>query len=101
MCTVFLGITNPFAYELREYLGYDISKLRDSFRVLEVVLSRKGKANGLCPLYFDGAVNDYRELPRPDDSASINKWYQWTREKRERKTAKSFFMYVKQLFKRR
>ena len=99
-CTVFLGITNPFAYELRDYLGYDISKLRDSFRVLEVVLSRKGKANGLCPLYFNGAVNDYRELPRPDDTAAMEKWYHWLKQRREKKAVKSFFIYVKQLFKR-
>lgn len=100
-CTVFLGITNPFAYELRDYLGYNISQFRDTFRVLEVVLSRKGKANGLCPLYFNGACNDYKELPRPDDTQAMDKWYQWLKVKREKKNAKTFFMYVKQLFKRR
>lgn len=96
-CTVMIGVTNPYAFELREYLGYDISKLRDNFRVAEIVLARKGKANGLCPLYFNGAVNDYKELPRPDDTQSIEKWYSWLRNKRESKV-KTFFIRVKHIF---
>ena len=35
-----LGITNPFSYEIPEYLGYDITKLRGNARFLEVVLNR-------------------------------------------------------------
>lgn len=65
-CTVLLGITNPYSFELPEYLGYNIRKLKSQFRVLEVVLARKGRANGLCPLYFNGAINYYKELPLPD-----------------------------------
>ena len=39
-CDVMLGITNPFAFELPNYLGYDISRLKSSARFLEVVLGR-------------------------------------------------------------
>lgn len=35
-CSVMLGITNPFAFELPEYLKYDIRKLRGYARFLEV-----------------------------------------------------------------
>lgn len=74
-CTVMLGITNPYSFELQDYLGYNITKLKSYFRVLEIVLARKGKANGLCPLYFNGAINYYEELPLPNDTENINKYY--------------------------
>lgn len=93
-CTLFLGITNPFSYDLKEYLGYDITKFRDSFRVLEVVLSRKGKANGLCPLFFNGSVNEYQELPRPDDKLSLEKVYRYLDEIRGVKKTKTFLMKI-------
>ena len=91
-CTVLLGITNPYSFDLPTYLGYDITKLKDSFRVLEVVLSRKGKANGLCPLYFNGAINLYSELPLPNDSEKMNKVYKVLQDMRN-KTNKVFFIH--------
>ena len=75
-CSVFLGITNPHAFELPQYLGYDIGQLKDTFRVLEIVLARKGRANGLCPMFFNGAVNQFSELPLPT-SHEINRVYQY------------------------
>jgi hypothetical protein len=66
-CSVMLGITNPFSFEKPEYLNYDITTLKDKFRCLEVVLNRNGRANGLCPLLFDGAINAFKELPLPND----------------------------------
>ena len=68
-CDVLIGITNPFSFELPEYLGYDIKKLKDSFRCIEVVLNRGGRSNGICPLFFDGATNNFKELPLPNDSS--------------------------------
>ena len=31
----------------------------------------------MCPLYFDGATNYFRELPLPSDKESINKVYEF------------------------
>lgn len=67
MCNVLIGITNPKSFDLSNYLGYDITKLKDSFRVMEIVLNREGIGNGLCPLLFDGATNTYSVLPLPLD----------------------------------
>ena len=64
-CNVMLGLTNPYAFELKEYLKYDITKLKDSQRFLEVVLSRDGEGNGVKALYFDGATSFFQELPAP------------------------------------
>ena len=66
-CNVALGIFSPFKYELKEYFGYDISKLRDNCRFLEVLINRGGSPGGIIALYFDGAVNYFSELPRADD----------------------------------
>ena len=76
-CTVMLGITNPHSHELPSYLGYDIQKLKGNFRVMEVVLNRNGQSNGLCPLFFDGAINNFKELPLPTDTLGIDKVYKY------------------------
>lgn len=74
-CSVMLGITNPFSFEVPEYLGYDISKLKSHARFLEIVLNREGESNDIAPLYFDGATNYFTELPPPKDSVSMQKVY--------------------------
>ena len=74
-CSMMLGITNPFSFELPEYLGYDISKLKSHARFLEIVLNREGESNDITPLYFDGATNYFAELPPSKDSASMQKVY--------------------------
>ena len=63
---VMLGLTNPYAAHLQTYLGYDITKLKDSQRFLEVMLSRDETANAVKALYFDGAVSYFKELPGPN-----------------------------------
>ena len=62
---VMLGLTNPYAAHLEEWLKYDITKLKDNVRFLEVMLSRDGSANAVKALYFDGAVSYFKELPGP------------------------------------
>lgn len=47
---------------------------------------------GLCPLFFDGAVCQFDELPRPDDKEGINKIYNYLRYIRGN-TNKLFFSY--------
>ena len=44
---------------------------------------------GLCPLFFDGAVCQFSELPKPD-SPQIQQVYKFLQDK---KTNKSFFSY--------
>ena len=73
--TMLLGMTNPFAHELSTYKGYDISRLKGNARFLEVVVNREGESNGIIGLYFEGACNYFKELPRPDDIEGMNKIY--------------------------
>lgn len=65
---VMLGLTNPYAAHLEKYpigVGYDITKLKDCQRFIEVMLARDGSANAVKALYFDGAVSYFKELPGP------------------------------------
>lgn len=75
LCNIMLGITNPWAHELKEYLEYDISRLKSSVRFLECVINRDGESNGIVALYFDGAVNYFTEMPPPNDLAGLEKVY--------------------------
>lgn len=72
---LFLGITNPYSFEIPQYQGYDIRRLQDKARFMEVVLNRNGRANGICPLYFDGSVCYYKELPQATDTPALQKVY--------------------------
>ena len=95
-CSIMLGITNPFSHELREYLGYDITKFKGEFRCLEVVLNRNGSSNGICPLFFDGAINFFGELPLPNDKENLEKVYkrlEKIRNTNQVSNTKSFFAY--------
>lgn len=70
-----MGIFSPARHELPTYHGYDITKFQDNIRFMEIVLGREGGGGSLYPLYFDGAVNFFRELPMPDDKKGLEKVY--------------------------
>ena len=63
---VIIGLFSPFRHEIKSYCGYDITYFRDNIRFLEVLGGREGGGGTICPLYFDGAVNFFQELPKPD-----------------------------------
>lgn len=48
---------------------------------------------GLCPLFFDGAVCQFSELPRPDDNEEIKKVYDYLHKIRSNTEAKVFFSF--------
>lgn len=89
---VVLGLFSPFRFALKEYEGYDISKFKDNIRFLEMIVNRDGEMGGLCPLFFDGAVCQFEELPRPESKGEIAKVYDYLKHIRG-VTAKSFFSY--------
>ena len=85
-CSVMLGITNPFAFEMPTYLGYEITRLKDNARFLEVVLNREGVSNGVLALYFDGAVNYFAPLPKSTDIPNMKKVYDLIERNRSTRT---------------
>ena len=82
-CDIMLGITNPFSFEMKEYLKYDITRLRGYARFLEVVLGRDGESNAILGMYFDGATNFYAPLPKYDNITELSKVYQLIRTNQE------------------
>lgn len=61
-CNIMLGLFAPVRYKIREYEGYDITKLRDHHRELSIILNRHG-FSVTTQLYFNGASNYFCELP--------------------------------------
>ncbi len=92
---VVLGLFSPFKYELPDYQQYDITKLKDNVRFLEVLVNRGGSPGGLVALYFDGAVNYFKELPRPEDKEALAKIYNYLIESRRRKPMQTFLSFMK------
>ncbi len=60
---VIFGLFSPFRHHIPEYEGYDIKYFKDNIRFLEILGGREGGAGTICPLYFNGAVNYFKELP--------------------------------------
>lgn len=77
---VLLGLFSPFRHEIPDYMGYDITQLRDNIRFLEIMGGREGGGGTICPLYFDGAVNYFSELPLPKDREKIQKVYEFVKK---------------------
>lgn len=74
-CSMMIGLFAPVRHDIREYFGYDVTRLKDHLRFMEIVVNREGEQNGICPLFFDGACNAFFELPKPSDE-ELNKFYE-------------------------
>lgn len=74
--TIF-GLFSPYRHEIPEYMNYDVTYFRDNLRFLEILGGREGGGGSICPLYFDGAVNYFQELPLPKDKEGMNKVYKF------------------------
>lgn len=60
---VIMALFSPAAYYISEFDGYDIRKLGNSFRNLEILRNRDGPENVNVGLYFIGKVGTFLELP--------------------------------------
>lgn len=74
-CSMMIGITNPFAFNLPEYKHYDITKLKGYARFITIPLNREGESNGLLATYFDGATNYFTPLPPYSNIQELSKVY--------------------------
>lgn len=93
-CNILLGLFSPFKFELETYKEYDITKFRDNIRFLEVLVNRDGEMGGLCPLFFDGAVCDFNELPLPSDKNGIARVYEYLKYIRMKEGKASLFIHI-------
>jgi replicative DNA helicase len=63
-CDLMLSLFNPYSYNLDEYERIDLTRIGRWHRELYINLNRNGIANAKVQLYFNGAVNEFQELPR-------------------------------------
>ena len=75
-----LGLFDPSKFGLSTWLGYKIDDsdrmgLRNYGRFLYVIANRNGEMGGVCPLFFDGAVCDFEELPKPEEVNEVTSYY--------------------------
>lgn len=75
-----VGLFDPSKFGLQSWLGYKIQDvdntgLRNYGRFLYVIANRNGEMGDVCPLFFDGAVCNFEELPKPEDVNNISQYY--------------------------
>ncbi len=77
---VVLGLFAPDRYGIDSHNGYDVSHLRDRYRSMSILKDRDGVANKKLPLFFDGAVDFFKELPRADDIEGMRRVYEYANQ---------------------
>ena len=70
--TAFIGLFSPARYEIEYHNGYNIAELGDYYRSLSILKNRDGEANIKVPLFFNGASDIFKELPKPDNEEGLN-----------------------------
>lgn len=100
-CNVLLGLFSPFRFSLDNYLDYNIKKFKDNIRFLEVCINRDGEMGGIAPLFFDGAVCAFDELPLPSNKVELEKVYKYLDKIRNKQTVNTTIsMFVCGIIKR-
>lgn len=66
-CDLSIGVFEPQRHEIKSFNGYQISEMKDGYRYMNIFKNRYGAPNVGVGLYFDGAVNFFKELPRKDE----------------------------------
>lgn len=61
-----IGLFAPARYKIEEHYGYDITYWRNNYRSLSILKDRDGSTDGSLPMYFNGAVDEFKEMPLND-----------------------------------
>jgi hypothetical protein len=77
---VVLSLFNPFKFELESHRGYNIGQIQDNYRYISLLKSRDGAAFVGTGMYFNGAVNYIRELPKANNPEEMKKVLEWMKE---------------------
>ena len=94
-CDLVIGLYSPFKFQRKEYLDYNIEKLRNRSRFMEVIEDRRyGANNNTCCLFFIGESSMFIELPLPNDTNGINSVYKYIEDLDKRKSGKLFFLKI-------
>lgn len=72
-----MSLFDPSKYDISQYRGWDLDRLKGCHREFIINLNRNGISNAHCQLYFNGATSYFKELPDvPSESVykSIENW---------------------------
>lgn len=77
---ILIGLFDPSKFGLSTYKGYTINDvdgngLKNYARFAHLLANRDGEMGSVCPLFFDGAVCHFEELPSPDDVNAVSSYY--------------------------
>jgi len=75
---VVVGLFAPDRYSIEKHNGYDVSFFRDRYRSMSILKDRDGTANKKLPLFFNGAVDFFKELLRVDDAEGMRRVIEFT-----------------------
>lgn len=74
---VVLGLFAPDRYRIETHNDYDVTFFRDRYRSMSILKDRDGIANMKLPLFFNGASDYFKELPRSDDVEGMRSVYEY------------------------
>ncbi len=69
------GLFKPWKYEMSEFLGYNVRKLKNHFITLHLIKHRDGDPDAVTPLWFSGVTTTFKELPLPN-SPEMREYYE-------------------------
>ena len=73
-----IGLYNPAKFGKEIYAGYNTKRLKDCGRFMNIIDDRDYGAGGaICPLFFDGAISMFKELPPITDTEGLERYYRY------------------------
>lgn len=69
---VIVALFNPVTYNMESYNGYNIRRMLDKFKSVNILKNRDGVGNTKLGYNFIGACGAYSELPRGDEMTEDN-----------------------------
>lgn len=77
---VVIGLFAPNRYGIQTHNGVNIMIMKDRYRQMSILKDRDGVANMKLPLFFDGAVDFFKELPRIDEVEKMKNVYEYAKK---------------------
>lgn len=75
---ILFSLFAPHKFKIPSHNGYDIERIGNNFRELEILKNNDGFDNITVPLYFEGASEYFKELPHSiNQKAELDKFYTW------------------------
>ena len=71
---VVIALYGPNRDKLNTYRGYDVRKLGDHIRMIQILKSRFGESDIEIAVNFHGGINLWKELPLPSDIYDYDKY---------------------------